>query len=455
MTANSHIEKLHATLGRRDTPETVAFIIRDALPKAQHSALRPKFNQILANSVKDYFGWSAMATTFAAVETARPQAVKAHELATIFFGGPLSAALPEPPMAEDDEAAFWDFIERFDDLIGKAVGKSNFASDRLDRAGRKALGLSRRRYSKLFRIAQRLESKVARQREGSALRALLLAGKAGLAPRLTIKDFNEDVGTAAFVAYYAARMKLRSEFTIDGQQRPFDEISAALLDLCERNPHTSWWAVAHVFPRADVLKRLTDEERGQLLGVWFGILQTLADRLDDVRQRTAIDVKAMVVRKGNDSSTWNLLAGAWNRARDHWIALICAMDMDALFDVFLPGKVMKLIAADVAAWHRQSGGGLHPDTQVWASLPEPWLVLRGEASCTRADVANACRHASVDPEKSGWIAPRPLTHIAAFRPTPELVYGVGVCNPYLARYLKDIGAFSGKPIKWPAVDTDL
>lgn len=39
--------------------------------------------------------------------------------------------------------------------------------------------------------------------------------------------------TVAFVAYYAARIKLR----------------------------TSWYAIAHVFPRADVLARLTEEQK--------------------------------------------------------------------------------------------------------------------------------------------------------------------------------------------------
>jgi hypothetical protein len=34
-----------------------------------------------------------------------------------------------------------------------------------------------------------------------------------------------------------------------------------------------------------------------------------------------------------------------------------------------PGKVLRLMAADVAWWHRQSGGGLHQDTAVWKELP--------------------------------------------------------------------------------------
>ncbi len=55
---------------------------------------------------------------------------------------------------------------------------------------------------------------------------------------------------------------------------------------------------------------------------------------------TAIDLDTMVVRREINSSTWDLFAGAWNRARDGWIALIEAMDLDALLDEMLPGKVI-------------------------------------------------------------------------------------------------------------------
>jgi hypothetical protein len=106
-----------------------------------------------------------------------------------------------------------------------------------------------------------------------------------------------------------------------------------------------------------------------------------------------------------------------------------------------------LIAADVAAWHRAEGKGLNPDTFVWRALPAPWMVLKGEASCTRSDIDTACQAAGVDPVKSGWTAARPMTAIAEFRPTPELVHGVAVSNPYLASYFRQIGAFSGKALK--------
>ncbi len=207
--------------------------------------------------------------------------------------------------------------------------------------------------------------------------------------------------------------------------------------------------MAHVFPRRDVLDRLSDEQRGRLLGTWFDIMTETAERLARVADRSSIDMAAMIVKRGDDSSTWNLLAGAWNRSRDHWMALVDAMGAHRLFELVLPGKVMRLMAGDVAAWHLSAGGGVHPDTRVWRDLPKPWSVLRGEATCTRADIEAACARHGVDGAKSGWAAPRPRTAVATFRPTPELVHGVAVGNPFLAEALKRMNVYSGKPMRLP------
>lgn len=441
------IAELFATLRRRETPETVAKLIRDALPPDQAEGLKASLAEVVGQSIRRAFGWSSMPATFHEPVGAERQIAKARELAHLFLGD----TLPEG----DDPDALDAMIDALDRLIGKSRGRSSFRHDKLDRAGRAGHGLriSRRRYAKLFRLAGRLEVKATRLREEQAKLELVLIGKAALAPRLTIGDLGGDFWTAAFVTYHAARMKLRSEFTISGRQRPFDGLSAALLERCRENPGTRWWAIAHVFPRRDVLDKLSEQERGRLLGIWFDILQVLADRLDAVRARSVIDTDMMVVRRGNDSSTWNMLAGAWNRARDHWIALVEAMGMEALFEAMLPGKVLRLMAGDVAAWHRASGGGIHPDTLVWNALPPPWRVLRGEKTCTRSDIEDACRAHGIDPVKTGWAGARPRAAVAAFRPTPELVHGVAVGNPFLADYLRRRGVFSGKPLKaWAPQD---
>jgi hypothetical protein len=439
------IARLHATLPRRETPETIVELIQDTLPPPLAARLRTPLRERLAGSIRRYFGWSSMPTVFRPPVPAERQLAKARELARLFLGG----HLPEG----DDPAEVARLVHELNALIGKAPGANSFRNDRLDREARRTRGLvlSRRRYDKLFRLTARLEDRLARLRTEAKYR-LLLVGKAGLANDLTVEHFNGHMPSAAFVAYYAARTKLRSEFTIAGQQKPFDDLAAALLAICAEDPATSWFAIAHVFPRADVLARLTDEQKGRLLGSWFDILSETADRLEQAHARTKIDLSTMIVRRGNDSSTWNLFAGAWNRARDHWIALVDALGMNALFDQMLPGKVMRLMAADVAAWHRSTGGAVHPDTKVWADLPKPWEVLRLEKPCGRARIEAACARHGVDAAKNGWSAPRPRTAIAAYAPTPELVHGVSVGSPHTAQMLKRLGWFSGRPLKLHHLD---
>ncbi len=191
-----------------------------------------------------------------------------------------------------------------------------------------------------------------------------------------------------------------------------------------------------------MLDHLTEEQKGDLLGTWYGILEDVANLLEEVWRTTAVDRATLIVRRGNDSSTWNQTAAAWNKAREHWIALVYSLGMGRLLEDLCPGKVLRLMAADVAAWHRASGGEVHPDTKVWAELPAPWDVLHGNALCTKATVEAVCRKHQVDPTR--WIGPRPPKVPAPFRPTPELVHGVAIRSPGLAKVLREARWFSGK-----------
>ncbi len=446
MSSVNHIAILHATLARRDTPEAVARIVYESLPDRRSGRAASLIKQMIKTSLKNRWGWSSMPTQFRSPDGMGRQLAKAEELGKAFLKSDLRA--PE------DADGIEDFVSEFNALIGKVPGRSSFRHDRMNHAARIGAGieLSRRRYTKLFRLAGRLEDRLRRFRQADVRHRLLMVSKAALAPDLEPEDLNGSLPAAAFIAYYCARMKLRSEFTIAGQQMPFDALSEELFKLCQKTPNVPWHAIAHVFPRDDVLVRLTDDQKVRLLRRWYDILMETAQGLDEAFRRTDIDLDRMVVRKGNDSSTWNLLAGAWNRSRDHWIALVQAMGMDSLFDEMLPGKVMRLMAADVAAWHRMSGGGLHPDTAVWRELPKPWRVLTGEETCNRARIATACARHKIDPERTGWTAPRPRTEVATFRPTPELVHGVAVDNPFLASLLRRMGAFSGKALRPHGLD---
>jgi len=194
------------------------------------------------------------------------------------------------------------------------------------------------------------------------------------------------------------------------------------------------------------LSNLNDEQKGILLGKWTTTLQEIAKLLDELWKENDINRETMIVKRGNDSTTWNNTAGAWNKARDNWMNLIYSLGLDYILDEVCFGKVLRLMAADVVAWHHLTGGKLDPNTNIWNKLPLPWEVFQAKENCNKDLVITYCKEAEVDPEKSGWIAPR-VHGVAEFKPTPELVHGVMISNPFLATVLKRHKYFSGKNAK--------
>jgi hypothetical protein len=426
-------------LDRRYRPEDVADLVlrelRDALPHRDRQVI----NKVARRALVRTGSFSSMTQDFH-----RPVGMAAQmAVARRLFAG---VAAPAAVGFDDDPDAVLEYLSRAERLIGKSVGANSFLKDRLNRVHREIEGVdwSKRQYNKRFRLATRMEAKCDRLRRLIQARGLTLVSKSRLTSRLSWEEFSADRDAACFVAYYAARCSLRSEFTIDVQQRPYDEVADLLLRRCRQSGWTNWWAIAHAFPEKAVLARLDGERKGTLLARWFAVLEQLSAYLRDLWQANRFDRRTMIVRRGNDSSTWNVMAGAWNKARESWFALLDAMEMRDVTDAMCPGKVLRLMAADVAAWHRMAGGRPSDDTPVWAELPLPWEVLSGAATCTRADVEACCARHGVDPVKSGWTAARSGPRVATFRPTPELVHGVTVGQPGLALTLRKLGFFSGK-----------
>jgi len=433
------MKRLYKSLSERRRPEDVAEMVLGELRGQLSRDEEKKIERAAKGSlVRRVWGYTSMLQEFARPVGLQRQVAKAAELfATV---SPLSAEECDDPQRVEK------FIIETGEEIRKQFGASSFKYDRLNQEARldAGLGISKRRYNKLFRHLARMERKLLTLARELKKREFQMIGKSSLATKITWEDFSSDKETACFIAYYTARCNLRSEFTIYGQQRPYDEISDMLFARCRNNPQTNWWAIAHVYPSAEVLAHLTDEQKGELLGRWFTILQEIARLLKETWERSDINRRTMVVRRGNDSSTWNNTAGAWNKARDHWIALLDALGMSEMLEVMCFGKVLRLMAADVVMWHQSVGNTLDPDTAVWNELPLPWEVLSGEATCTRSKVEEVCFKHGVDPVKNGWTAPRPRNVVAEFRPTPELVHGVTVGNPFLAKILRQAGYFSGK-----------
>jgi hypothetical protein len=436
----SSLEMLYDSLQHRLRPEDVAELVlaelRDDLSKHERRLL----DKAAAGSLtRGMYKLTSMAQDFWRPVPPIRQARKADELFASAY--PLSDA----DCADVDTVRA--LVHHISREIRKTPGPSDFKADRLSHAGRRQAGLdiSRRRYNKLFRFLDRFERKIETyQREQRRYRATRIA-KSGLAVDISAADFSTSRDAACFIAYFTARRNRRSVFTNQRQDRAFDEVSEALLHRFTRHPSAAGWrAIAHVMTDADVVRHLADEDKMELFGAWLAILRDIADLLREVWQKSHFDRATMIVRRGDDSSTWNALAGAWNEARRSWLSLLHALGMEEELETLCFGKAMRLMAADVAAWHRASGGALEPDTLVWAELPPPWDVFSGESTCTRADVERACRSHGVDPVAKGWTMPPAARRAVPFTPTPELVHGVSVSHPELATILRRAGWFSAK-----------
>jgi hypothetical protein len=428
----SVLRELHGSLDERWRPEDVAQKIVPLL-KLNHAEQHTLGKAVQAGQSSFWFTMSK--------DFQRPVDM-AHQLrvAEELFGRSFN-------LATDDVVRITEWVMDTEKVIGKQFGRNDFKHDRLPSKERKKAGIdiSRRQYNKRFRLAIRLERKLLTLRREQFKRALTLASKNRLASRITWDDFSSDLNTGSLIAYYVARCNLRSLFTNQSQARPYDEICEVLMQRCRGQNTTNWWAIAHVLPTSEVLCHLDDEQKGVLLADYFNLMSQAAGFLKELWESNTLN-EDMVVRRGNDSTTWNVTAGAWNKLRDGWFALMYDLGMQDTVEQVCPGKVLRLMAADVVWWHRQSGKDLHQDTSVWKELPRPWSVVSGEASCSKGLVDAVCLRHGLDPEKSGWSAPNPGRSVEQFSPTPELVHGVVVASPILASIFRKAGVFSGKSV---------
>jgi hypothetical protein len=304
------------------------------------------------------------------------------------------------------------------------------------KAEAKLMPVGHRAYNKRFRFLARLAEHVGARAETAEMRELAQIAKSRLAFKLDASMLT-NLKTVCFVAYMAAKLNKRSIFTFGEQENPYDSVADMLFRRLGRG--ANWLAVAYVHPEPEVLTKLSEQEKGTLLGVWFSVMTRAVKVLDREVRSGGIDLKDLIVRRGNDSSTWNEAAGAYNKARDGWINTLYALGMQDALDMFVPGKALRLMAADVAWGHRHYGDGLDPNTAVWRELPKPWEVILYEKHCTREMVEKACKKHNCH---GGWLAPKQKS-VAEYTPTPELVHGVIVSSPELAHSLKKAGYFAG------------
>jgi hypothetical protein len=430
---SSVMQSLIESLRARWTPEQVVKTMLDA-----DVDFTPKERHLLSSAVPKW-ARSSMATTFAKAAGLDRQLKVASEL------------FPTVPVPADaSPEALGEYLAAMRDTI--RMDGTDFKANRLTHKERKLtrgrkgepklVPNGHRAYNKRFRFLVRFEKHFATRSTTAEMRELAQIAKSRLAFKLD-RSVLTNLKTVCFVAYMTAKLNKRSIFTFGDQESPYDNIADMLFKRLGRG--TNWLAVAYVHPEPEVLQQLDEKQKGTILGVWFSVMTRAAKVLDREAAKGGIDLKSLIVRRGNDSSTWNEAAGAYNKARDGWINTLYALGMEDALDGFVPGKALRLMAADVAWGHRVYGDGLDPNTAVFNELPKPWDVLLHEARCTRAMVEASCARHNV---KSGWLAPKTKS-VAKYTPTPELVHGVIVSSPELAASLKAVGYFGG-PSKGPA-----
>ncbi|MFI7069276.1 hypothetical protein [Micromonospora sediminicola] len=319
------------------------------------------------------------------------------------------------------------------------------ARDRMDAATRRDRlpGVSVRAYRRAVRVVLHLQQRtdvLAAERDREAAVAF---GKARLAHLVTEEDFVACPATAAFTAYYVARLAMRTRFTSGRQTRPMDTLAEELLSGALAAPTLRPRVLASVLTRWRVLDLLDDAQCGELMGRYYEQLAASA-RLLRAGFDPHRDPTHMIMRMGDDTSTWNIASRAFNQARTGWLNLTRALGYDDVVEASCPGKVPALVASDVAAWHRLDGHDQHVDVKVWAELPYPWDVVLGDDECPAELVRQVCRRHGIDPEADGWTQPyrQDLAELPA--PAPDLVHGVTVSSPLLAGALRRIGVFSGQ-----------
>lgn len=116
MSTTDPIITLHATLKRRETPETVAGIILEAMPELRRGSFADHMRRMFGLASHQRFGWSSMARSFRPPDRVDRQLAKARELALLFLG----ETLPDGA----DAHALDSVASELNRLIGKAPAET-------------------------------------------------------------------------------------------------------------------------------------------------------------------------------------------------------------------------------------------------------------------------------------------------------------------------------------------
>lgn len=304
---------------------------------------------------------------------------------------------------------------------------------------------SKKAYLKRLRAVTNFDKKVARVRKALNSRYGLMTAKSRLA-RLVDADKLNDVALA-YVAYVVARANRRTRFQLETQSKAFDTIVDGLFKLLPQD--TAWDQVALVAPVESVFRKLDVSTQATTLALFYNEMVFWAELLEQEWVALPQNVqKTFVVSHGTNSTDFNAFAGAFNTMRSGWIAGMTASGLSSMFDMYLPGKAIRLLAADLVRWNYYVNDSyVSADAELFAKLPYPWDVIKGDAELTRAIMVDVDVLDEATLTEKGWVSPRSGLEFEAPAPDPALVHGVTVANPELAVLLRKIGVFSSKPLK--------
>ncbi|MBL4634355.1 MAG: hypothetical protein JKY56_10810, partial [Kofleriaceae bacterium] len=141
-------------------------------------------------------------------------------------------------------AALEPMLQTLSEQLNRQVGDD--FKQRLNREQRLAAGMdiSKRRYNKLYRVLGRMDVKLATLIRELEKLEFTKIGNSSLASQIDWQCFSSDINTGCFIAYYAARCNLRSEFTVSGQEPAFDDVAEMLLARCTEGT-ANYYAIAH------------------------------------------------------------------------------------------------------------------------------------------------------------------------------------------------------------------
>lgn len=304
------------------------------------------------------------------------------------------------------------------------------------------VGVSVAQFKKQLKFLTRLEGKVGTKQDVLNVRTAQLQSKSRFG--YTIDATKLDDVSLAFVAYLASRANRATKFILGEQSRAFDEASTLLEGLLPAD--ANWGEIVKVKPTKTIFSKLSSVQLTEYINVAHKQLVWLSGELETLYATNIPEQthESMVVTRGVNSSKWNAYAGAYNTIRAGWVSAVHTAGLSKLFDEYLPGKMVRLMAADLIRWNSYFGRTVHEDTELFNALPKPWDVIKGDAVLTRQQILSvADKIGATSVVENGWVDSRTRRDDETPTVDPTLLHGIVVKNETIKSVLKKAGVFKG------------